>query len=89
MAYEAEVNKNSINMTALTWKLNHRHAEGWELDKIFEQHGNTVMIWKKRGPAEKSGSTPAVLPASAFPRAGWYGGPQGPRYFDGTNWAAT
>lgn len=47
--YEAEVNKGSLNVGGLTARLNARWESGWALDKIFEQDGNTVMIWARRG----------------------------------------
>lgn len=46
--YEAEVNKGSINMRSFTGVLNKRWNDGWRLDKVFEQDGNTIMLWERR-----------------------------------------
>lgn len=46
--YDAEVNKGRIGMGGFTAKLNQRWANGWRLDKVFEQDGNTVMVWERR-----------------------------------------
>jgi hypothetical protein len=46
--YEAEVNKGSINMRYFTGTLNKRWNDGWRLDKLFEQDGNTIMVWERR-----------------------------------------
>ncbi len=45
--YDAEVNRGDLDVGSLTKKLNKRHDEGWKLAHIFEQAGNTVMIWQK------------------------------------------
>jgi hypothetical protein len=47
MAYDTEVNKGSINMGHLARHLNDRQSKGWRLDHIFEQDGNTVLIFEK------------------------------------------
>lgn len=46
--YEAEVNKKSLNMGAFTNTLNKRWNDGWRLGHVFEQDGNTVMVWERR-----------------------------------------
>jgi hypothetical protein len=45
--YDAEVNKGSISIRWLPKKLNERAAAGWRLHTMFEQHGNTVMIFER------------------------------------------
>ena len=45
--YDATVNKGSINMRVFISTLNSRAQEGWKLDHVFEQHGNTIMVWRK------------------------------------------
>lgn len=47
--YNAEVNEGSINMALFTRKLNSQWEEGWRLAHIFEQAGNTVIVWERRG----------------------------------------
>lgn len=47
MAYDTEVNKGSINMGSLARHLTDRESKGWRLQHIFEQHGNTVLIYEK------------------------------------------
>lgn len=46
--FEAEVNKGSINMRAFTANLNKRWGDGWALDKVFSQDGNTIVVWARR-----------------------------------------
>ncbi len=46
--FDAEVNKGSIHMGSFTGKLNRRWEDGWRLDKVFEQAGNTIMVWERR-----------------------------------------
>lgn len=46
--YDVTVNKGSINARAFAGSLNSRWEEGFVLDQVFEQDGNTVMIWKRR-----------------------------------------
>lgn len=45
--YLTEVNKGGVNMSTLTDKLNKRHEQGWRLHTIYEQGGNTVMVFEK------------------------------------------
>lgn len=45
--YEAEVNRGDLSVGALTKALNKRHDDGWKLAHIFEQAGNTVMVWER------------------------------------------
>jgi len=47
--YLTEVNKGSINMSTLTDKLNARWDDGWCLHSIFEQDGNTLAVFERRG----------------------------------------
>jgi hypothetical protein len=46
--YEVAVNKGSINVGSATRVLNARWAQGWALFKMFEQDGNTVMVFERR-----------------------------------------
>ena len=46
--YDAEVNKGSLSVTVLAALLNKRWSDGWRLDHVFEQHGNTVLIFERR-----------------------------------------
>ena len=46
--YEAVVNKKDINMRRFTAGLNARWKNGWRLAHIFEQSGNTVMVFERR-----------------------------------------
>lgn len=46
--YDAVVNKKSINMAVLTQQLNQRWEHGWRLAHIYEQAGNSVMIFERR-----------------------------------------
>lgn len=47
--FEAQVNKGKIRMEGLTNHLNARWANGYKLMHIYEQDGNTVVIWQKIG----------------------------------------
>jgi hypothetical protein len=51
--YEAEVNLGSINVGHFTRQLNDRWERGWRLARIFEQAGNTIVIWERRDPREE------------------------------------
>jgi hypothetical protein len=44
--YETEVNKHDINMGRWESKLNSRYQRGYRLAHVFEQNGNTVMVWE-------------------------------------------
>ena len=46
--YQVEVNKKRVNVGSLTDSLNERWRNGWHLAHIFEQRGNTVMVFEKR-----------------------------------------
>lgn len=46
--YDATVNKGSLNMLAFTAELNRRWKQGWRLGQVFEQKGNTVIVWERR-----------------------------------------
>lgn len=46
--YESEVNRGSLNMRTFTATLNSRWNGGWRLSHLFEQDGNTVMVWERR-----------------------------------------
>ncbi len=48
MHYQVEVNKRGLSVTALTKALNERWANGWRLAHVFEQRGNTVLVFEKR-----------------------------------------
>ncbi len=47
--YEAEVNEGGINMANFNRQLNNRWEQGWRLARIFEQAGNTIIVWERRG----------------------------------------
>lgn len=44
--YEAEVNKGSINMRHFASMASSRYSQGWRLAHLYEQAGNTVMVWE-------------------------------------------
>lgn len=46
--YEATVNRGSLNMATFTRELNQRWKRGWKLGQVFEQSGNTVIVWERR-----------------------------------------
>jgi hypothetical protein len=46
--YMTDVNKNSINMRHWANKLNQLGAQGWRLMHVFEQDGNTVMVYERQ-----------------------------------------
>ncbi len=48
--YQVEVNKRGLSVSALTTTLNQRWENGWRLAHVFEQRGNTVMVFEKRSP---------------------------------------
>ncbi|MCA1824460.1 MAG: hypothetical protein LC640_09415 [Frankia sp.] len=45
--YETQVNKGSINMGRWENDLNSRWRDGWRLAHVFEQDGNTIMVWER------------------------------------------
>lgn len=47
--YDAEVNEGGINMALFSRELNSRWEKGWKLARVFEQAGNTVIVWERRG----------------------------------------
>ncbi len=46
--YQVEVNKRGLSVSALTTTLNQRWQNGWRLAHVFEQRGNTVLVFEKR-----------------------------------------
>lgn len=46
--YEVVVNKKSLNAAGVTIDLNARWDKGWRLAHVFEQDGNTVMVFERR-----------------------------------------
>jgi hypothetical protein len=46
--YDVVVNKRGLSVTALTTTLNERWDNGWRLAHVFEQRGNTVLVFEKR-----------------------------------------
>jgi hypothetical protein len=44
--YRCEVNKGSINMGKWSKRLNEQRAQGYRLAHVFEQDGNTVMVFE-------------------------------------------
>jgi hypothetical protein len=51
--YSAVVNKNDIHMGRLTQSLNSQAGNGWQLEHILEQHGNTIQIFERESPIEQ------------------------------------
>jgi len=43
--YATEVNKGSINMGRWQAHLNDMYVQGFRLDQVFEQDGNTVQVF--------------------------------------------
>ena len=46
--YDVSVNKDDLNARSFANELNDRHEDGWKLAKVFEQNGNTVVVWERR-----------------------------------------
>lgn len=46
-AYEAEVVKGWLKMDDVTAVMNTRHANGYRPAHVFEQNGNTVIVWER------------------------------------------
>ena len=46
--YDVEVNKRRLGVSGLTKTLNERWENGWRLGHVFEQRGNTVLVFEKR-----------------------------------------
>jgi hypothetical protein len=46
--YDAEVNRGDLNVSSFARDLNKRYEDGWKLAHIFEQGGNTVVVWERR-----------------------------------------
>lgn len=46
--YEVVVNKRGLSVSALTDTLNVRWENGWRVAHVFEQRGNTVVVFEKR-----------------------------------------
>lgn len=46
--YEAEVNKDSLNMRSFTRDLNNRWENGWKLAHVYVHEANTVTVWERR-----------------------------------------
>lgn len=46
-AYEAEVVKGWVKMDDVTQVMNARAANGYRPAHVFEQNGNTVIIWER------------------------------------------
>ncbi len=46
--YQVEVNKRGLSVSALTTTLNQRWENGWRLAHVFEQRGNTVLVFEER-----------------------------------------
>jgi hypothetical protein len=47
--YDCQVNRDELSMAWLKDTMNDRWDDGWRLAQIFEQAGNTVIIWERRG----------------------------------------
>ena len=46
--YKATVNKGTLNIGDLEDALNRAWEDGWRLHTIFEQAGNTCIVYQKR-----------------------------------------
>lgn len=46
--YDTDVNKGSLNVGSFKRELNRRWTAGWKLAHIFEQDGNTVIVWERQ-----------------------------------------
>lgn len=46
--YKTVVNKGDTNMEDLEDALNKAYEDGWRLHTIFEQGGNTCIVYEKR-----------------------------------------
>lgn len=51
LQYVTQVNTGRLNAERHTEVLNQAWAEGYALHSIFEQDGNTVMVFERRPPA--------------------------------------
>lgn len=47
--YDCEVNRGDLSMHWFKDTLNDRWKDGWKLAQAFEQAGNTVVVWERRG----------------------------------------
>ena len=47
--YEGEGNEGSINMKRFSSVANERHDNGYRMAHVFQQEGNTVVVWEKVG----------------------------------------
>jgi hypothetical protein len=45
--YEIEVNKGSMNTGKFTATANARWENGYYIEHVYEQAGNTVVIWRR------------------------------------------
>lgn len=45
--YDCEVNRGDLSVGWLTDRLNERYEDGWRLAHIFEQAGNTVLVFER------------------------------------------
>ena len=46
--YDMEVNKGSIRAQSFSKDANKRWVDGWKIAHMFEQDGNTIIIWERR-----------------------------------------
>ena len=46
--YEVEVNKGDLNAGSMSRKMNDRYSDGWKVAHIFEENGNTVIVWERQ-----------------------------------------
>ena len=51
--FDVVVNKNSLSVKMLGPTLAKRLQDGWTLAHIFEQDGNTVMVFQRNTPADQ------------------------------------
>jgi len=48
--YEVEVNNGSMRVQQFAKTANARWANGYLIEHVYEQDGNTVVVWRKRQP---------------------------------------
>lgn len=46
--YEIDVNKGSMRKQSFEAAANKRWANGYRIAHVYEQDGNTVVVWEKR-----------------------------------------
>jgi hypothetical protein len=46
--YEIEVNRGSMNAGKFASTANARWENGYLIEHVYEQNGNTIVVWRKR-----------------------------------------